>query len=53
MIMQGVRIGDGGIIAAFYFERAKSSQRTLIHTWLAQPHIKEWVHGVGLQNTLI
>lgn len=34
------------------FKRAQSSQRTLIHSWLAQTHIKEWIHGVGLQNTL-
>lgn len=36
----------------FHFRPAKSSQRTLIHDWLRQPHIKEWMHGVGLQNTL-
>jgi GrpB-like predicted nucleotidyltransferase (UPF0157 family)/dihydrofolate reductase/GNAT superfamily N-acetyltransferase len=36
----------------FYFEPVKLSQKTLIHNWLAQPHIKEWIHGVGLQNTL-
>lgn len=34
------------------FEAAQSSQRALIHGWLAQTHIKEWMHGVGLQNTL-
>ncbi len=37
---------------SFNFEPAKPSQRTLIHEWLAQTHIKEWIHGVGLQNTL-
>lgn len=36
----------------FCFKPAKSSQRTLIHDWLMQPYIKEWIHGVGLQNTL-
>jgi aminoglycoside phosphotransferase (APT) family kinase protein len=36
----------------FNFAPAKSSQRTLIHRWLEQKHIKEWLHGVGLQNTL-
>lgn len=36
----------------FYFEPAKPSQRKLIHDWLAQTHISEWIHGVGLQNTL-
>jgi len=24
----------------------------LIHKWLQQDHIKEWIHGKGLQNTL-
>jgi aminoglycoside phosphotransferase (APT) family kinase protein len=37
---------------SFHFEPAKSTQRTLIHDWLGQTHIKEWIHGVGLQNTL-
>src|ERR1700722_1333994 len=36
----------------FRFAPAKSTQRALIHQWLEQPHIKEWIHGVGLQNTL-
>lgn len=36
----------------FNFAPAKPSQKTLIHQWLAQPHIKEWLHGIGLQNTL-
>lgn len=37
---------------SFHFEPVKSLQRVLIHDWLVQPHIKEWIHGVGLQNTL-
>ena len=37
---------------SFHFKPAKSTQRALIHGWLAQMHIKEWIHGVGLQNTL-
>jgi GrpB-like predicted nucleotidyltransferase (UPF0157 family) len=36
----------------FHFEPAKSSQRALLHQWFEQKHIKEWLHGVGLQNTL-
>lgn len=36
----------------FYFEPAKPSQRALIHGWLKQTYIKEWIHGAGLQNTL-
>jgi aminoglycoside phosphotransferase (APT) family kinase protein len=38
--------------SAFYFEPAKSSQKALIHRWLEQKHINEWIHGEGLQNTL-
>ena len=30
----------------------KPSQRALLHKWFDQEHIKEWMHGVGLQNTL-
>jgi aminoglycoside phosphotransferase (APT) family kinase protein len=37
---------------SFHFEPAKSSQRALLHQWFEQKHIKEWLHGVGLQNTL-
>ncbi len=36
----------------FHFLPAKSSQISLIHGWLQQGHIKEWIHGTGLQNTL-
>lgn len=36
----------------FSFKPVNVSQRTLIHDWLKQTHIKEWIHGVGLQNTL-
>ena len=36
----------------FHFSPVESSQISLIHGWLQQDHIKEWIHGVGLQNTL-
>ncbi len=36
----------------FHFSPAESSQISLIHRWLQQDHIKEWIHGIGLQNTL-
>lgn len=36
----------------FNFLPAESSQRSLVHGWLLQDHIKEWIHGVGLQSTL-
>ena len=34
------------------FKPVNFSQKTLIYGWLTQPHIKDWIHGVGLQNTL-
>lgn len=36
----------------FLFKHAQPSQRALLHRWFEQPQIKEWMHGVGLQNTL-
>lgn len=36
----------------FTFKRVQRSQRTLIHDWIAQKHIAEWLHGTGLKNTL-
>lgn len=34
------------------FKPLAPSQKELIHQWLAQEHIKKWIHGKGLQNTL-
>ena len=36
----------------FTFKPAIESQRELIHRWLKQDYIREWIHGQGLQNTL-
>lgn len=36
----------------FSFGRVQDNQRDLIHRWLQQEHISEWLHGEGLQNTL-
>lgn len=36
----------------FNFIPAQMSQKPLIHQWLDQPHIKKWIHGTGLQNSL-
>ena len=36
----------------FTFKPAVESQRELIHNWLSQDYIREWIHGQGLQNTL-
>ncbi len=36
----------------FHFAPAISSQRSMLHQWFEQQHIKTWMHGVGLQNTL-
>ncbi len=35
----------------FAFRAAAPSQKALIHEWLAQDYIAEWIHGQGLQNT--
>ncbi len=36
----------------FCFNPVKPSQKALLHQWFQQAHILEWMHGVGLQNTL-
>lgn len=36
----------------FTFKPVEKIQRQLIHKWVAQEHIKEWLHGEGLRNTL-
>ena len=45
------QISDDLKPSIFHFIPALSSQRNLIHSWLEQPHLKEWIHGTGLQNT--
>ena len=39
-------------ILQFTFEPMGVKDRSLVHEWLLQPHIAEWIHGIGLQNTL-
>lgn len=34
------------------FKPADITHRDLIHCWLQQDYIAQWIHGVGLQNTL-
>ena len=36
----------------FDFKPIDKAYRSLIHTWLAQPHVAKWFYGQGLQNTL-
>lgn len=36
----------------FTFKPAIESQRNLIHHWLQQDYIHEWVHGQGLKNLI-
>ena len=36
----------------FIFKPAIEAQRELIHQWLQQDYMREWIHGQGLQNTL-
>ena len=37
----------------FSYKPVLKNQKELIRTWIAQDHIKEWLHGDGLKNTLI
>lgn len=34
------------------FGHIREKQKPLLMSWLAQDHIREWLHGDGLQNTL-
>lgn len=34
------------------FKPVEETHRELIHRWLQQDYMAEWIHGVGLQNTL-
>jgi RimJ/RimL family protein N-acetyltransferase len=36
----------------FTFKPVKQDQKQLVHNWLAQKHISEWLHGKGLKNLL-
>src|ERR1700726_4149301 len=36
----------------FTFKPVEVKDRPLVHEWLVRPHIAEWIHGVGLQNTI-
>jgi RimJ/RimL family protein N-acetyltransferase len=36
----------------FNFKPVQKQQRLFIHHWIAQDHIKEWLHGTGLRNTI-
>ena len=40
----------GGVL--FDFSPATENHKHLIHEWLAQKYIREWIHGKGLDNTL-
>ncbi|HYF97650.1 MAG TPA: GNAT family N-acetyltransferase [Coxiellaceae bacterium] len=37
----------------FNFKPVAESQRELIHAWLKQDYMQEWIHGQGLKNTLM
>ncbi|MCZ4787152.1 GNAT family N-acetyltransferase [Legionella pneumophila] len=36
----------------FSFQPVDKAQQQLIHEWIAQKHINEWLHGDGLKNTI-
>lgn len=40
------------VINSLCFEIAKKDDRKLIHEWLKKPQVSEWLHGVGLDNTI-
>lgn len=37
---------------AFTFKPVTKMQQQLIHEWIAQKHINEWLHSDGLKNTI-
>lgn len=39
-------------LSSFAFRFAQKSDEKMVHNWLRQDYIAEWIHGVGLQNTL-
>jgi len=51
-VMKSMENYQNNPITSFHFAPAKLSQQALIVQWLEQKHIKEWLHGIGLQNTL-
>ncbi|WP_157063146.1 hypothetical protein [Legionella worsleiensis] len=36
----------------FSFKLVDKTQQQLIQEWVIQPHINEWLHGTGQQNTI-
>lgn len=36
----------------FTFKAVDTTSRALIHSWMVQEHVKEWIHGECLQRTL-
>ncbi|MGE5196696.1 MAG: GNAT family N-acetyltransferase [Anaerolineae bacterium] len=36
----------------FNFKPVDAAHRSLVHSWLKQPHVAEWFYGKGLENTL-
>jgi RimJ/RimL family protein N-acetyltransferase len=36
----------------FAYRPVDRTQQQLIHEWIIQPHINEWLHGDGLKNTI-
>jgi RimJ/RimL family protein N-acetyltransferase len=37
---------------SFEFRLAKPEDKAMIEDWVHRPHIREWLHGEGLDNTL-
>lgn len=49
--MDHTKTPKGTITLHLTFKLAELGQRHLIHNWIAQEHIKQWLHGDGLRNT--
>lgn len=54
LLLQKIQVAMGMelVHVIFNFMPVRPSQGALIHQWLEQEHIKKWIHGKGLQNTL-
>ena len=37
---------------SFNFKLVDAAHRSLVHSWLNQPHVAEWFYGQGLANTV-
>jgi hypothetical protein len=36
----------------YNFRPVDEAHRSLVHSWLKQPHVAKWFYGQGLENTI-